>query len=137
MNNGDIIARLERECFSDCWSESSVKGTLERGDAIYGIEYEESVPVGYFIGAENLGEAELYRIAVIPEKRGKGFGKRLMERFFESCPKDTKRFFLEVRAGNTAALGLYERFGFKRIYVRKGYYGDEDGVVTERGGFLN
>lgn len=132
-----VIAELERLCFEDCWSEKAAADTLAREDVVFGIEYDGDSPAGYFIGSASLGEAELYRIAVVPDKRGKGLGKRLMKRFFESCPKDTKRFFLEVRAGNTAALGLYERFGFKRIYVRKGYYGDEDGVVMERGSSLD
>jgi ribosomal-protein-alanine N-acetyltransferase len=38
---------------------------------------------------------------------------------------------LEVRVSNTAAIGLYRRFGFAPAGVRAGYYGDdgEDALV--------
>ena len=41
--------------------------------------------------------------------------------------------FLEVRPTNAEALGLYERFGFRVIGRRKGYYFDtgEDALVME------
>jgi ribosomal-protein-alanine N-acetyltransferase len=31
---------------------------------------------------------------------------------------------LEVRAGNSPAIALYERLGYRRVGVRRGYYGD-------------
>ena len=41
--------------------------------------------------------------------------------------------FLEVRPTNAEAVGLYERFGFRVIGRRKGYYFDtgEDALVME------
>jgi ribosomal-protein-alanine N-acetyltransferase len=44
-----------------------------------------------------------------------------------------RTLLLEVRPSNPAALRLYERYGFQRIGVRRGYYpshhGREDAVV--------
>jgi ribosomal protein S18 acetylase RimI-like enzyme len=33
-----------------------------------------------------------------------------------------QRVFLEVRRSNAAAIGLYERSGFRPVGVRRGYY---------------
>ena len=132
-NYQEMISRLERQCFpGNCWSEKAVEETLGRSDVLYGMDYgKDKAPAGYFIGAAGGGEAELYRIAVLPEYRRRGLGRHLMEAFLDSCPKNTDRIFLEVRSRNTAAMELYRKYGFKVIYVRKGYYGDDDGVVME------
>ena len=133
INYEEAISKLEQQCFPEgYWSEKAVEETLERSDVLYGMEYgRDKAPAGYFIGAASNGEAELYRIAVLPEYRRKGLGKHLMEAFLDSCPKSTNKIFLEVRSKNTAALELYKRYGFKVIHVRKGYYKDDDGVVME------
>ena len=133
QNYEDMISKLEQQCFPDSfWSEKSVEETLERSDVLYGMEYgKNKTPAGYFIGAAANGEAELYRIAVLPEYRRKGMGKHLMEAFLDSCPKSTGRVFLEVRSKNTAALELYKRDGFKVIHVRTRYYKDDDGLLME------
>ena len=132
-NYEEMISKLEQQCFPDSfWSEKSVKETLCRSDVVYGMEYgKNKSPAGYFIGAAANGEAELYRIAVLPEYRRKGMGKHLMEAFLDCCPKSTDKVFLEVRSKNTAALELYKKYGFKVINVRKGYYKDDDGVVMQ------
>ena len=40
-------------------------------------------------------------------------------------------YTLEVRAGNQAAIALYEGFGFREAGLRKGYYEDngEDAII--------
>ena len=133
INYEETISKLEQQCFPDSfWSERSVKETLCRSDVLYGMEYgKDRSPAGYFIGAAANGEAELYRIAVLPQYRRKGRGKHLLEAFLDSCPKNTNKVFLEVRSKNTAALELYKKYGFKTIHVRKRYYRDDDGVVME------
>ena len=126
-----IIADFEEKCFpSEPWSFESVRSTLEREDIFFKILFDEKDdPLGYFIAASSFEEAELYRIAVLPSYRRSGFGMRLMEDFLNSCPKEVKKIFLEVRESNTAAVKLYEKSGFEIISRRKNYYGNEDGVI--------
>ena len=57
-----------------------------------------------------------------------------MERLIsETCGEDGV-IFLEVRAGNVPAVGLYDSFGFREIDRRKNYYRnpDEDALVMRR-----
>lgn len=79
-------------------------------------------------------EAELFRIAVIPEARRNGLGKILLEKMLEDWNRlRISRAFLEVRSSNTAARALYEKYGFKPLGVRKKYYNNaEDAVVYIR-----
>jgi ribosomal protein S18 acetylase RimI-like enzyme len=79
------------------------------------------------------GEAELLRIAVSPEARGQGLGRTLLE----ACQRDLAetgmdRLFLEVRASNAPAIGLYRACGWKPVGRRPGYYPDgEDAALYQ------
>lgn len=136
MNNvsADLAAsieEMEKQCFpGDAWSFDSIKSTLAREDIVCGVIFDgNNAPIGYYIAASGFGETELYRIAVLPSQRRRGYGKLLMEKLLKSCPKDTEKIFLEVRESNKAAIGLYEKNGFEIISRRKNYYGNEDGLV--------
>ena len=134
MNNSEaiLIKALEDICFpEEPWSLESLKSTLSREDILYRVIFGDGSdePMGYYIAALSFDETELYRIAVVPDCRGKGYGKSLMEDFLGSCPKDISKVFLEVRESNKAAIGLYERFGFEEINRRRNYYGSEDAVI--------
>ena len=69
------------------------------------------------------GEAEILTIAVAPSHRRRGVGRALVEEAFRRLYRDrVEACFLEVDAGNAAALALYRRLGFVQVGERKGYY---------------
>ncbi|MCR4838895.1 MAG: GNAT family N-acetyltransferase, partial [Eubacterium sp.] len=95
---------------------------------------------GYLIYADPSDEAELHRIAILPEYRRHGLARKLMSELLlrtghvsveDSQVPNAKSVFLEVRAGNTAAIALYLANHFQEIDRRKNYYHnpDEDAVV--------
>lgn len=77
--------------------------------------------------------AELFRIAVKPERRRGGLGSRLLRAgMVWATAAGAKRMLLEVRTGNTAAERLYQEFGFEPVTVRRDYYGPgESAIVME------
>ncbi len=130
MTDVEKIYLMEKQCFSDPWSEKSLEAQLSGGNAIWFVYEENGVPAGYVLGTEVCGEAELYRIAVLSEYRRRGIGEKLMESFLGKCREmQVEKVFLEVRSLNVPAISLYEKYGFERISVRKGYYGDDDAVI--------
>lgn len=55
-------------------------------------------------------------VAVVPERRGTGLGKRLMEAAAaEAHAWGVKQLWLEVLVQNEHAIGLYERLGYARV----------------------
>ena len=90
--------------------------------------------LGYVCGSSLFEEAELMRIAVLPDYRGQGIGGELAEEFFNSTRAlGARRVFLEVRATNEAALGLYRSRGFEKNRLRKRYYADgEDALEMKK-----
>lgn len=69
-------------------------------------------------------KGHIVSIAVIPEARRKGIGTALMLHVMKTLKEDynVDEYYLEVRVSNIAAIRLYEKLGFKRIKVIKGYY---------------
>jgi ribosomal-protein-alanine N-acetyltransferase len=74
-------------------------------------------------------------IAVVPDQQGRGLGTRLLlDVIAESKRRGCERLDLEVRADNEVAIRLYERHGFSRVGLRRGYYqpSGTDAVVMRR-----
>lgn len=83
---------------------------------------------GYIILLDSIDIYEVIKIAVSPNFRKRGLGKKLLASVLKDLDKN---LMLEVRVSNQPAINLYEGLGFKKINIRKGYYGDtgEDGIV--------
>lgn len=74
------------------------------------------------------GEAELLTIATDPECRREGRGRSVLrDALAVAAARGATRIFLEVAAGNDAALALYHAAGFAETGRRAGYYRREDG----------
>jgi|GEM_PF-497451 len=68
-------------------------------------------------------EGHITNVAVADFLRRRGIGVRLMQTLMQQATTHgVKRFFLEVRAGNTAAQQLYGQLGFCKVGERPRYY---------------
>ena len=92
-------------------------------------------PLGYALGWWVIDELQLLALAILPEARRRGVGRRLLEHVLESTrASGGQRVILEVARGNTPARQLYEGAGFRVFNVRARYYpatGD-DALEMER-----
>jgi len=75
-------------------------------------------------------DAHVTTLAVIPGVRRRRLGTRILLTLVEEAvDRGARHLTLEVRATNTNAQQLYERFGFAPVGKRKGYYDGEDAIV--------
>lgn len=77
-------------------------------------------------------EAHITEIAVREKLRGRGIGELLLIGSLRAAVAyGSKVMTLEARVSNFIAQRLYEKYGFKSVGVRKGYYSDnrEDAVI--------
>ena len=138
MTVDDISAvkQIEQTCFSDAWSEKLLSDLLEsEWDEAWVLTDTDGTRIGYANFRFLAGEGELMRIAVLPEHRGCGESKKLMDRLEISAKeKEAPDLTLEVRAGNTPAINLYKSYGFQAEAVRKNYYQNpvEDALIMWR-----
>ncbi len=116
------LAALERLCFSEPWSETAL--CLFLGTEAYAaVLSEEDVAVAYGGLLWGVEEAQVLNLAVAPDARRKGYGRRVMDALIaEAAARDCAQMSLEVRASNTPAIALYLRLGFETRGRRKNFY---------------
>ena len=117
---------------TDAWSPEVMVAELSHPASYYLVAREDGddALVGYAgLRADNRGgDGDIQTVAVAPEHRGKGLGRLLVEALLgEARQRLVSSVFLEVRADNDAARGLYSSLGFQEIDRRTGYY-QPDGV---------
>ena len=91
---------------------------------------------GYCVCYQSFEEGEITNVAVKKELRGQGIAGKLLEKLCSyGKERGLERYILEVRAGNEPAIHLYERSGFTRVGIRKGFYEQpvEDAVIMVKG----
>ena len=127
------VARLEKETFSDPWSENVYRQTLELPGVIYLVVQDEE---GNIIGASGIrnivGEGEITNVMIAPGYRQKGLANRMLnELILQGRNMGIADITLEVRQSNAPAIHLYEKLGFVSEGVRPGFYDNpkEDAVI--------
>jgi [ribosomal protein S18]-alanine N-acetyltransferase len=121
------VMALERELFpEDAWTPDMFTTDLSEPGARsrYLVAVDEGVLIGYagmlFTGGP---EADVLTLAVSPVRWGGGIGTALLEALLDQArERACSEVFLEVRADNPRARGLYLRHGFVEVGVRKAYY---------------
>ena len=131
-----LLTAMEAACFSDPWSRGAIASHLASAAGIALIARDtEGNALGYLLGLSLSGEAELLRIAVLPEHRLRGVGLELLDGFlFRLRGEGITSCFLEVRRSNVGAIALYEGAGFEAVGERKHYYKNptEDAILMAR-----
>lgn len=134
MSEKDIseIAELEKACFSEPWSEKSLREELTNDTARFYVLRDNEKLLGY-IGANNvMGEVYITNVAVNENCRGKGYGKMLVNHLVKQSEAEDALFVtLEVRKSNENAIALYKKCGFQRVGERKNFYSKptEDALI--------
>lgn len=133
---GDIasILRIEEMCFTyDAWPAKTFESEIPAGLAGRSTVVRDcrGEAVAYCVSRILMNEAQVFKIAVHPLHRRRGLAKALLRDVMER----SERVTLEVAAGNTAAISLYMKMGFRKTAVRENYYrGGRDAVVMQAGG---
>ncbi len=119
------ISQIERASFSDPWSPRSFGELLAHDGVFFRVlaDAASDEPVGYVVAWFVVDEAEIANVAIAPERRGQGLGRRLLDETLNAARlAGVTDAFLEVRTSNTAARRLYASRGFVEVGRRRGYY---------------
>lgn len=129
-SDAPAVATLEAEIYPEPWSVRVFFDELAQSNRRYFVMTNKEGIIGYggLMLVEN--DAHITTIAVVPGFRRMRLGTRILFSLVEAAVGGGARHLtLEVRATNTDALKLYERFGFAPVGKRKGYYAGEDAIV--------
>ena len=129
------IDSIEQRAYRTPWSRSMFASELAKSSSVCLGAYDGERLIGYVVNSRYVDAWHIMNVAVDPDYQRRGIATRLLERLFELTRDDQRRgYTLEVRLSNSAAISLYERLGFTRQGVRRGYYTDnrEDALIMWR-----
>lgn len=127
------VMRIEAQVYPRPWSSALfLQEIVRRSDRVYYVAKWESMVVGYGGLITSGREAHITTIAVDPEYHRNHLGTKLMLGLMDAAiERGGRTVSLEVRRSNFGAQSMYERFGFRPVGVRRGYYVEtgEDAIV--------
>jgi ribosomal-protein-alanine N-acetyltransferase len=121
--DAEAVSKIEEETFSMPWKAADFLEMVAADYAHYYVAEEDGEIVGC-CGIRNMaGDGEITNVAVAEKFRRRGIGRKLMEHMLQEAPGfGIGDCTLEVRAGNRAAISLYESLGFHSEGIRPGFY---------------
>lgn len=126
----DAIMALEEASFpTDAWSRTAMSAEISSPHGRYLVDVEDDRVVGYggVRAVPGAADADIQTLALDPACRGTGRGRGLLRALVaEARDRGARELFLEVRADNPVAQGLYLSEGFVEIARRPRYYQPDD-----------
>ncbi len=136
LNKEDIdrVALIEAGAYGEHhWSKDSFYSEVNNKLAkYYTARFSNGEIVGYIGSWHIVDEAHITTLAVDKNYQRKHVAECLIVKMLEDCYNEFIKYItLEVRVSNLPAIKLYEKYGFKSLGTRKGYYQDnnEDALI--------
>jgi ribosomal-protein-alanine N-acetyltransferase len=128
------VIAVERRAFPTPWSLAMFVLELSKPSGICLAARRGGRLVGYLVCSRYDTVWHIMNVAVDPDDRRTGIATAMLRELLVRVGDPSARFTLEVRRSNTAAIALYEGFGFKAAGMRRRYYQDngEDAVIMWR-----
>ncbi|MSQ53883.1 MAG: ribosomal-protein-alanine N-acetyltransferase [Betaproteobacteria bacterium] len=135
MADADLreVLAIENAIYAHPWTQGNFADSLRAGYCCHTLRLGKEL-LGYFVLMVAADEAHLLNLSVAAGHQRIGLGSSLLRDIKRTAGElGARSVFLEVRPSNPGAQRLYQRFGFRQIAVRRGYYpapeGREDALV--------
>lgn len=109
--------------------DNLISGLQAQSHAIILLAYEDEAPIGLLIGFQGFSTflasplLNIHDIAVIPEQRGNGIGRKMLQQAEAICrERGYGQITLEVRVDNPGAQHLYQSEGFRDCEPRMWFW---------------
>ncbi len=134
LNDLNDLHALDHDSFPEPWSRSLWKLELSRLHRIYLGAFKGTELIGFIGGLLTHTDFHITTVATKEPHRSSGVGSLLLLRMLKEIndlSEEIETITLEVRASNKPAQGLYRKFGFAPVGLRRGYYqaDNEDAIV--------
>lgn len=130
----ESVWKIEQECYAHGWSRDQLSQEIEQPAGTFELCCVGPQIAGYICYWLIAAELQILNVATASAFRRRGVAALLLEHALSSCARrGLDSAWLEVRAGNSAAIALYRRFGFSVEGCRSAYYPDgEDALLMGR-----
>ena len=125
----DTVVAVEQSAYPYPWTRGNFADSLQSGYQAQLLCADAGAPdealLGYFVAMKGVDEVHLLNITVAPAHQRQGWACVMLDGLaIWSRGQGAQWLWLEVRASNTRAKTVYQRYGFRHVGVRKGYYPD-------------
>ncbi|MEN3294240.1 MAG: [ribosomal protein S18]-alanine N-acetyltransferase [Burkholderiales bacterium] len=122
----DVVA-IENDVYPYPWTRGNFLDSLYSSYETWTLRDAAGALAGYFLMMFAVDEAHLLNITVRRGLHGKGIGRMQLDKVMALArERNMNSVLLEVRPSNHRALAVYQRYGFARIGIRRGYYPAEN-----------
>jgi [ribosomal protein S18]-alanine N-acetyltransferase len=124
------VAAIERSAYAYPWTIGNFSDSITAGYQAQLLTggAPHQVLLGYFVAMKGVDETHLLNITVAPIHQRQGWARVMLDALaISSRGEGAQWLWLEVRASNARAKAIYERYGFRAVGLRRGYY-PEGGV---------
>lgn len=117
--------------FDDFWNINIFKNELLNPNSKYIVAKLDNKIVGYAGIWKAVDDVHITNIVTAKKLRKQNIGSILLSSLIEMAKleQNITSITLEVNSTNIPALRLYEKFGFKKVGLRKRYYNNTDDAV--------
>lgn len=134
LNYDSIYLDIIEKQFTDVFTKKNVNDDIKNNQFTnyftYIVNNQPIAFINYYVMYER---AELININVLDSFQNQKIASKLMEYMLEDCLNSgVKSITLEVKETNSKAIHLYQKYGFNKISIRKGYYQGIDGILMEK-----
>ncbi len=118
----EAVIAIEQTAYSHPWTRGNFRDALASGYWAQCLRVQGEL-LGYVLAMQGVQETHLLNITVAPARQGQGWAHMMLDALcLWSRRQGAEWLWLEVREGNRRALAVYERYGFRRVGLRKDYY---------------
>lgn len=124
MQESDLeaVIAIEQVAYSHPWTRGNFRDALASGYWAQCLRVHDEL-LGHVVAMEGVEETHLLNITVAPARQGQGWAHMMLDALcLWSRRQGAQWLWLEVRESNQRALHVYERYGFRRVGLRKDYY---------------
>ena len=131
----DEVMVIEQAIYDFPWTRGNFLDSLRAGYPAEVLRTPQDGVVGYFVAMFGVDEVHLLNLSVAPALQRRGHARYMLDALRSIArAQRASQLWLEVRISNLNARGLYERYGFRNVGLRRGYYpargrAREDAVV--------
>lgn len=121
-----VVARVEHSAYALPWTQGNFSDSLRAGYQAQVLTGGTAPPrelLGYFVAMKGVDEVHLLNITVAPVHQQQGWAPLLLDALsLWARSQRAQWLWLEVRTSNLRAQAVYERYGFRQVGLRRGYY---------------
>lgn len=131
IEDAEALALLARSSdFCAHWDRAEFKTEIKNDFSRIFIAFDGNIPIGFVAFRFCLQDAELTNFAVSPVFYRRGIGSLLLEYGLKKAASENiESITLEVNERNAPAVGLYGKFLFKTVNIRKKFYNNTDNAL--------